>query len=181
MRRVMIIGQPGSGKSTLARSVGEITHLPVVHMDQIHWQPGWVERDRAEKTRMCHDVHRRPAWVFEGDHSATWPDRLAHADTLIWLDLPFARRMWRVTRRTATGWGRTRADLPENCPERFDTEFFGYIWRTRETGRARCGRLFASASGETATHRLRRPLDVSDFLAGLREAALRGSLGLSHR
>lgn len=42
MQRVMIIGQPGSGKSTLAREMGKHTGLPVVHIDTIHWQPGWV-------------------------------------------------------------------------------------------------------------------------------------------
>ncbi|CTQ48665.1 AAA family ATPase [Jannaschia donghaensis] len=181
MRRVMIIGQPGSGKSTLARAVGEIAHLPVVHIDMIHWMPGWVERDRAEKTRMCNAVHRRPAWVFEGGHTATWEDRLARADTLIWLDLPVALRLWRVTRRTAMSWGRVRPDVPEDCPERFSAEFFGFIWRTRATARARCARLFASAGGEKATHHLRRPSDVSSYLAALRRAAQRGNLGISHR
>lgn len=181
MQRVMIIGQPGSGKTTLARAVGDIAHLPVVHMDQIHWQPGWTLRDRAEKTRLCHVTHREPAWVFEGGHSATWADRLAHADTLIWLDLPFVRRFWRVTKRTATGWGRTRPDLPENCPERFDREFFTYIWETRATGRASCERLYAGAPSEKATHHLRRPSEVSAYVAALRQAARLGNLGISHR
>ena len=48
MRRVMIVGQPGAGKSTLAREIGAITHLPVVHIDLIHWRAGWVERTGAE-------------------------------------------------------------------------------------------------------------------------------------
>ena len=46
MQRVMIIGQPGSGKSTLARALGDITGLPVRHMDHIHWQDGWMQRPR---------------------------------------------------------------------------------------------------------------------------------------
>ncbi|MGB3409246.1 MAG: AAA family ATPase, partial [Jannaschia sp.] len=73
MRRVMIIGQPGSGKSTFARAMGELTFLPVHHIDRIHWKPGWIERSRAEKTRLCEEVHSQDAWIFEGGHSATWP------------------------------------------------------------------------------------------------------------
>ena len=181
MRRVMIIGQPGSGKTTLARALGDIAHLPVVHMDHIHWMPGWVERDRAEKTRLCHEVHRRPAWVFEGGHTMTWPDRLARADTLIWLDLPVGLRLWRVTRRTAAGWGRTRPDLPDGCPEGFNPEFFRYIWRTRASARARCATVFAQAGPDKATHRLHRPSDVTAYLTALRRAAAVGTLGISHR
>ena len=48
MKRVMIIGQPGSVKSTLARFLGERTGLPVVHIDKIHWKPGWNERETLE-------------------------------------------------------------------------------------------------------------------------------------
>ncbi|MDF9757302.1 Mg-chelatase subunit ChlI [Pseudomonas hunanensis] len=66
MQRVMIVGQPGSGKSTLARKLGEQTGLPVVHIDTIHWQPGWVERSPDEKTRLCREVEARERWIFEG-------------------------------------------------------------------------------------------------------------------
>jgi dephospho-CoA kinase len=51
MHRVMIIGQPGSGKSTLARAMGDITGLPLVHMDQIYWHSDWAVRPTAEKMR----------------------------------------------------------------------------------------------------------------------------------
>lgn len=71
MQRVMIVGQPGSGKSTLARKLGQCTRLPVVHIDTIHWQPGWVERTWDEKTRLCLEVEARDNWIFEGGHSAT--------------------------------------------------------------------------------------------------------------
>ena len=76
MQRVMILGQPGSGKSTLAQKLGQRSGLPVFHIDKIHWSAGWVERPRDEKTRLCLEVHARATWIFEGGHSATWPDRL---------------------------------------------------------------------------------------------------------
>jgi adenylate kinase family enzyme len=66
MQRIMIIRQPGSGKSRLARQVGARLGLPVHHIDHIHWQSGWIERDRAEKGRMCLAIEAQPAWVFEG-------------------------------------------------------------------------------------------------------------------
>ena len=46
MERVLIIGCSGAGKSTLARKLGEKTGLPVVHLDALFWEPGWVESSR---------------------------------------------------------------------------------------------------------------------------------------
>jgi adenylate kinase family enzyme len=52
----MIVGQPGSGKSSLARAMALRSGLPVIHIDKIHQRPGWVERGREEKTRLCRDA-----------------------------------------------------------------------------------------------------------------------------
>ena len=177
----MIIGQPGSGKSTLARQLGVVTRLAVYHIDMIHWQPGWVERDRAEKTRLCQEVQARTHWIFEGGHSATWPERLARADTLIWLDVGLPRRLLRVVRRTVLGYGRTRRDLPSNCPERFSLEFYQFIWRTRHTARARMAQLAASAGPEKTVVRLRTLREVRVYLQDVSQAMNAGALGLSHR
>jgi len=117
MLRVMIVGQPGSGKSTLARKLGQLTGLPIIHIDTIHWQPGWVERSWGEKTHLCREIEARERWIFEGGHSATWDNRVARADLLIWIDRSATLRFWRVVLRTLLQRGRSRPDLPENCPE----------------------------------------------------------------
>lgn len=167
MQRIMIVGQPGSGKSTLARDLGRKTGLPVVHIDHIHWQPGWVERPRDDKTRLCHAVEAREEWIFEGGHSATWANRLARAEMLIWLDLPLPLRLWRVVKRTALWHGRNRPDLPQGCPEGFHREtlpFWRYIWRTRRSGRANIQRLWGSAPEGKAKVRLTSRAEVRRFL-----------------
>ncbi|MDJ0641031.1 MAG: AAA family ATPase [Paracoccaceae bacterium] len=181
MQRVMIIGQPGSGKSTLARSLGAITHLPVVHIDHIHWKPGWVERDRDEKTRLCRAVHAGPQWIFEGGHSVTWQDRLEQADTLIWLDVGLTKRVARVVLRTLKDYGRTRPDVPANCPERFDAEFYAFIWRTRHSSRAKMKALVEGAPAEKDVHHLRSNGQVAEFLTDVARAMQAGALGLPHR
>jgi adenylate kinase family enzyme len=170
MQRIMIVGQPGSGKSTLAQALGARTGLPVVHIDHIHWLPGWVERSRDEKTRLCREVEARESWIFEGGHSVTWDSRLARADLLIWLDLPVAVRFWRVVRRTVIYHGRTRPDLPENCPEGFHREtmpFWRFIWRTRNSARARLQRLWDSVPVDQAKLHLTSARDVRRYLDGL--------------
>jgi len=165
MRRIMIVGQPGSGKSTFARALGGLTGLPVVHIDHIHWQTGWVERPRPEKTRMCHEVEARDAWIFEGGHSETWPNRLSRAEMLIWLDLPVGLRLWRVLKRTLRGG--QRPDLPEGCPEGFHREtlpFWRFIWRTRRLARDRIARLVAGAPAGVQVVHLQSPAEARRFL-----------------
>lgn len=182
MQRVMIIGQPGSGKSTLARALGEITYLPVIHIDRdVHWETGWHEVSPEEKTRRCLEIHARDAWIFEGGHSRTWQDRLRRADVLIWLDLPLWQRLWRVIKRTIVHYGRTRPDLPEGCPERFDPEFFRWIWNTRKTSRAGCRALFDICPPEKTRLRLSNAAQVRAYLSGLRKAVAVGNLGIPHR
>ena len=166
----MIVGGPGSGKTTLARAVGERTGLPVVHMDAIHYGPGWAERSAAEKGALTREVHARERWVFEGGHSATYAERLARADTLVWLDVPLPVRLWRVLRRTWRHRGRSRPEMPEGCTERFGAqtlEFVGFILGTSRGARAKVHRLYAGAPAHVRTVRLRRRADVEAFLDGL--------------
>ena len=169
MQRVMIIGQPGSGKSTLARKLGERTGLPVVHIDTIHWQPGWIERSRDEKTRLCHEVEARERWIFEGGHSATWNNRLARADMVIWIDRSAPLRFWRVLRRTVLNRGRSRPDLPENCPELLANlpEFFRLMWRTKTSSREAIERYVARVPSGCRVVCLRSDRDAEVFLASV--------------
>lgn len=164
MRRIMIVGQPGSGKSTLARQIGQRTGLPVVHVDHIHWRTGWVERPRAERARLCAEVEARDDWVFEGGFSQSWPNRLARADLLIWLDVPLPLRLWRVLRRH----GSHRPDLPTGCTEHLDRTFLDFLifmWRTRKTSRQAMARL-ATAS-DKPVKRLRSIREMQAFLETL--------------
>ena len=164
MQRVMIIGQPGSGKSTLARALGEATGLPVYHIDQIHWMPGWVERPKPDKIALATEVQNRPEWILEGGLGATKEHRLSRCDTLINLDFSLSLRAWRVFKRTLLHYGKTRPDLPEDCPDRFNGEFLKWIWDTRTIGKQSNLRWMAMAGPDVAVHHLRTPSQVRDFL-----------------
>lgn len=175
MKRIMIVGQPGSGKSSLAQALGDCTGLPVIHIDKIHWQAGWVERSKSEKTRLCREAEQQDRWIFEGGHSATWASRVARADMLVWLDRPVGLRLWRVLRRALTGLGRTRPDMAEGCPERLRSipEFVSYIWTTRKSATDKMARLAAAAPDGCRVVRLRSDEDVAHLLDEFRARGAR--------
>lgn len=169
MKRVMIVGQAGSGKSTLAREMGKRTGLPVVHIDTIHWQPGWIERSADEKTRLCREVEAGDRWIFEGGHSATWDTRMARADLLVWIDRPSALRFWRVLMRTLAQRGRPRPDLPDDCPERLRNlpGFFRFMWKTRKSARAGTRERVANAPSTCRVVCLRSNRQTRQFLQSI--------------
>lgn len=132
MKRVLVIGPCGSGKSTLARELAPRMGLPLIHMDQLGWQAGWVETEKAElRTRLAEAVAAE-RWMIEGDYGSVLPPRLERADTVIYLDFPIRLCLWRLIKRIVTLRGQSRPDMPEGCPERFDLAFFWYVmnWNT---------------------------------------------------
>ena len=137
MRRIVVMGPPGSGKSTLARRLGARYGLPVFHLDQAYWQPGWIETPpevfRAEVERIA----ALPAWVIDGNYTALIESRLRAADTLIYLDVPSWLSVLRIVRRVSTSYGGVRADSALGCPERLDLGFLRYAWTWNRIRRTR--------------------------------------------
>jgi adenylate kinase family enzyme len=131
----MIIGSPGAGKSTLARELARRTDLPLRHLDQLYWKPGWVEPDKEAWAQEVARLASEPRWIIEGNYGGTLPLRLERADTVIDLDLPAPLCLARVVRRSIATWGRVRDDMGAGCPERPNWEFFSYTatfpWRGR--------------------------------------------------
>lgn len=155
--RIMILGQPGAGKSTLALAISARTGLPCFHLDKIHWLPGWVPRPDAEKAPLIREIIAQDRWIIEGGHSATYPERLARADMVVWLDLNVWTRLRRVTWRSIRDFGKTRPDMQEGCPETFGwhtLEFYVFIWRTRNRSRQKISALLAAAPDAVKVVRL---------------------------
>lgn len=129
MKRVTIIGPSGSGKSTLARQVGSLFNLPVFHMDQLFFDPGWVERSKEELAEAVEVIlETNDEWVIEGNYSGTLKSRLARSTHVIILDYPRYLYVYRVLRRLLTTYGKVREDMAPGCPERIDLAFLKYVW-----------------------------------------------------
>ncbi len=138
MKRVLIIGSGGAGKSTLARHLGELTGLPVVHLDREHWQPGWVETPRDEWTRKVAELVAPDEWIIDGNYGGTMGLRIERADTIVFLDYSRWLCMYRSTKRQVVYRNKTRPDMTPGCDEKLDPKFFKFlkwIWQYRSTRR----------------------------------------------
>lgn len=154
-RRIAIIGSPGAGKSTLARAIGARTGLPVIHLDQLHWEPGWTEpEERVWQARVAQAAEGE-RWIIDGNYGGTMETRFARADLVLWLDFPTALCLWRIGKRIARGYGRVRADMAPGCPEKLDWSFLSYVARFRRDGRPRLLAALPEATGTVI--RIERP------------------------
>ena len=135
MERIVIIGCPGSGKSTLARALGEKLDLTVVHLDRLWWTKGWENVTQEEFDARLENALALDGWIIDGNYSRTMDKRLEKCDTIIYLDYSRWTCLWGMVQRIFANRGKTRADMPEGCPERFDWEFIKYIWSFNKNNR----------------------------------------------
>ncbi len=167
MQRVMIIGGPGSGKSTLARSIGRDLDLPVHHIDQLFWLPGWQESEKASFNARMRQLYLEERWVVEGNYSRTWPERVARADTIVFLDLPTPLRMARLVKRILADYGRVRQDMAPGCPEKLDWVFLHYAATYASHGRPGALQLMARLPADKDCRHLRSRAAVADYCRGI--------------
>lgn len=168
MRKVLVIGCSGSGKSTLARRLGARLKLEVIHLDAHYWRAGWVETPKDEWSVRVDELLARDAWVMDGNYSGTLPARLAACDTVVFLDVPRARCLWRVIGRTVKYRNTRRPDMAEGCRERLDLgyiEFLRWVWGYPHRTRPEVLRLLAEHEASKRVFRLRTSREVEEFLS----------------
>ena len=167
MERVIIIGCGGAGKSTLARKLGDKTGLPVIHLDQIWWGPGfWQHMEREEFDQRLAEEIAKPRWILDGNFNRTLEVRLAQCDTVIYLDYPRLVCLKNWIGRVIKNWGHARSDMAEGCQEWFDPEFAVWIWNFNKKNRARYYALLKNLEGkQVCILKSRREADA--FLASI--------------
>lgn len=168
MKRVAIIGSGGAGKTTLAHALGEKTGLPVVHLDRLYWNAGWVETPYEKWLGRQNSFLAQDCWIVDGNYGSTMDVRLAAADTVIFLDLPRLRCLWRIFKRRLKYHNRSRPDMTEDCPERLTGEFLRFVWTYPETRRPVILDKLRGLEGKQVI-RLQSVREVEIFLARLPE------------
>jgi len=167
MKRVLIIGSGGSGKSTLARRLGAAAGIEVIHLDKLHWLPGWAEPDKESWRQTVAEILKGDSWIIDGNYSGTVEMRMEAADTVIFLDLPRAVCVWRIFKRVARYHNTNRPDMAVGCNERFDLKFLKWIWDYPARTKPKVESLLKKFQDKIRIIRLSSPGEVEDFIKNI--------------
>jgi adenylate kinase family enzyme len=126
-KRILILGSSGSGKTSLAIRLGDILHIPLIHLDAHFWQPGWVSTPQEEWRAQVEAMVQQPCWIMDGTYERTLDVRLPAADAVICVECSRYLCLWRVLKRKLTVDDLQRPDAPAG--QILDRSFLRYIWQ----------------------------------------------------
>lgn len=169
VNKIAIIGSGGAGKSTLAQALGNILHLPVIHLDALYWHPGWVPTGESDWDMQMEELVAREQWIIDGNYGRTIDIRLEAADTIIFLDYPTVIPLLRVIKRRLQYHGKTRPDMNEGCNEKLDMEFLKWITNYRRDKRPSILRKLESYRQAKQVLIFSSPKQLKQFIRGLEE------------
>ncbi len=87
-KRIAIVDCAGSGKITLALKLKKELNLPLYHLDEYYWLPGWQRVDFDLFSEAHDKLCDTDTWIIEGSYVRTFFYRALKADLIIYLDVP---------------------------------------------------------------------------------------------
>ena len=162
--KLALIGYSGCGKSTLAKFLGEKYGIPVLHLDMIHWLPGWEEQEpEKEQAAVKEFMDRTSRWVIDGNYSSLeYERRMEEADRILFLNFNRFTCLFRAVRRFLENRGRTRESMTKGCEEKIDWEFIRWILHDGRTKKQkdRYARIVKKYPEKTIIIKNQRELDA---------------------
>jgi len=171
MKRVAVFGNAGGGKSTLARRLAELTRLPLHTVDEMQFADGGDKPPTHDAFLRTHaELLRADEWIIDGYGStALVLERLAAADTLIYLDLPLLTHHWLVTKRLVKGLFAPPEGWPENTPVWSSSmQSYKVLWLCHLRLTPRYRQFVADAAASKRVHHLTSRGEVAAFLDAIK-------------
>ena len=167
--KIAIIGNGGSGKTTLGFLLHETLKLPLYHLDQYYWEPNWQRKNVQDFVSIHAQLCTNEQWIIEGANHKYLPDRIKHADVILFLDMPRRLCLWRAIKRAVANWGRVIPGAPQGCSQRvFSYGFFVFlrwIWSYNSKNRTRVmGLLDEARAHNKVVYILRSSQEVISFV-----------------
>ena len=171
MKRILIIGNGGSGKSTFAKKLHQKLNLELIHLDNLFWKPNWIQTPKLEWHNVVQELIQKEKWIIDGNFNSTLEMRIEKADTIIFFDMKRKTCLWNATKRIIKGkyFKVERNDITKGCNEKFDTEFFRWIWNYNKKVRPHYLDLLNSLKDEKQVIIFRDYKDRDSFLTKLQK------------
>ena len=87
MKRILVIGCPGAGKTYFAKKLKEITHLPLVHMDNLYWNKDKTSISQDELANRLLPYLKEENWIIDGNYHDTLKLRLEYATDVFFMKM----------------------------------------------------------------------------------------------
>ncbi|MBZ9687389.1 AAA family ATPase [Clostridium estertheticum] len=165
-KKIMIIGCCGSGKSTLAKQLAHCVDLPLIHLDREYYKPNWEKPTKNEWEEKVQSLISKIEWIMDGNYYNTLNMRMEQADTVIFLDINKFSCAFRVIQRACFSKESMRSDMGHGCHERFDMDFFRFVWNFDRTMRPRIYALLKNYS-QLNIIVLKSSRDIKKFISEL--------------
>ena len=163
--KIAVIGCPGSGKSTLALQLHKILNIPLFHLDQYFWQPGWQRPDRDEFVKIHNALCDGASWITDGMATRYLGYRAERADIIIFLDVPWYICLFRIFKRAFLNFGKVFFSSAPGCPERFpDREFLTYVWNFNKEYRPRIDDILEKYEGQKKIFIIKTNAELKNFI-----------------
>ena len=166
-------GVTGSGKTRLAERISDATGLPWHAVDELTWEPGWVEVPDGEQRLRIAAICAGERWVLDTAYGRWLDVPLARVEMIVALDFPRWLSLARLIRRSVA----RAIDGKPICNgnrESFRNLFsrksiIGWHFRSFSRKRRRIRAWDADPAGPRVV-RLTSPRRVEDWLSTLRPA-----------
>ena len=171
IKKIAIIGNAGSGKSTLALQLHKKLSIPLYHLDQYYWNPGWQRVDADEFVKIHTSLCDQSEWIIDGSGQSVLRYRIEKADCVIFLDVPRYLCLWRVIKRAVLNLGKEIPVAPKGCKQQIFTskflDFLQWIWHFNKKYRLIIDSIFNDVKNEKKIYIVRSVRDVEELVQSI--------------
>jgi adenylate kinase family enzyme len=166
MKRIAIVGNAAGEKSTLAVRLAAALGVPRHALDDIQWNAGWSPAPPDAYARDHGELVRGDTWIIDGlGNMASVEERLAAADTVVFVDLALWRHYWWAFKRQVKSLFRRDPYVPEGCSLPSATwPLMTMMWDIDKKRRPKLVEAIDRLGAAKSVYRLRSPADIEAFL-----------------
>jgi len=166
--RILVYGVTGSGKTALAERISAVTGIPWHAVDDLTWEPGWVQVPDDEQRRRMDAICAGERWVLDTAYGRWLDIPLTHVELVVALDFPRWVSLFRLIRRTAARLidGRAVCNGNRESVRHVFSRDSIILWHFRSFARKRQRIRAWETNPPPAVVRLRSPREAERWIAG---------------